>query len=60
MHQSIPIWRDASALLLYIEQVVRYFPRYHKYTLGSEMRSQAMRICRLINRAFSCTGCADR
>ena len=53
MHKSIPIWRDATALLVDIEQVVRHFPRYHKYTLGTEMRQQAMRICQLIQRAWN-------
>ena len=53
MHKSIPIWRDATALMLDMEQVVRHFPRYHKYTLGSEMRQQVMRVCRLINHAFN-------
>ena len=53
MHKSIPIWRDATALLLEVEQAVRHFPRYHKYTLGSEMRQMAMRVCRLINAAFN-------
>ncbi len=38
---DIPIWRDATQLLLNVEQAVKHFPRYHKYTLGSEMRQQA-------------------
>lgn len=40
-------------LLVGIEQAVRHFPRYHKYTLGSEMRSQAMLVCRLVTRAWN-------
>lgn len=36
-----PIWRDA-----------RRFPRYHKYTLGSDPRGQAIHPCRLVNRAW--------
>jgi len=52
MHKSIPLWRDANTLLLEVEKSVRHFPRYHKYTLGAEMRKQAMWVCRLINRAF--------
>ena len=48
----MPIWRDASQLLVMIEQAVRHFPRYHKYALGTEMRQQAMRVCRLIVRAY--------
>ena len=50
--QHLPLWRDANALLLAIEQAVRYFPRYHKYTLGSDLRRQAMGVCRLILRAW--------
>ena len=26
-------------LTVYLEKAVRHFPRYHKYTLGSELRS---------------------
>ncbi len=37
-HQQLPIWRDATRMLVEIEQAVRRFPRYHKYTLGSELR----------------------
>ena len=52
MKINVPIWRDANRLLLSVERVVRRFPRYHKYTLGSELRQQAMLICRLIHRAW--------
>mgnify|MGYP003964623867 FL=1 len=51
--QRYPIWRDANRLLVEIERAVRGFPRYHKYPLGSELRRQAMTICRLISRAIS-------
>ncbi len=47
-----PIQRDMEILLLHLEQAVRSFPRYHKYTLGSEIRVQAMRCMRLIQRAL--------
>ena len=47
----LPIWRDANRLLVAVEEAVRAFPRYHKYTLGAELRRQAMAICRLILRA---------
>jgi len=30
---------------------VRRFPRYHKYTLGSELRQTAQRLCRWVARA---------
>jgi len=47
----MPLWRDANRLLLLIEDEVRQFPRYHKYTLGSDLRKQALNICRWIARA---------
>jgi hypothetical protein len=47
-----PIVRLAERLLLTIEEVVRQFPRYHKYTIGSELRQQAMSIMRLCHRAW--------
>ena len=50
--KNIPIWRDANNLLLEMEQAVRHFPRYHKYTLGTEMRQQAMLICKLVSRSW--------
>ena len=37
---NLPIWRDAVALLVSVEQAVRHFPQYHKYTLGAEIRSK--------------------
>jgi hypothetical protein len=49
--EKMPLWRDANRLLLLVEQAVRHFPRYHKYTLGSDLRRQVMRLCRLIVRA---------
>jgi len=49
----LPIWRDANRLLLELEQAVRRFPRYHKYILGSELRTTGMRIFQTIHRAHS-------
>jgi hypothetical protein len=40
-----PIWRDTNRLLLEVEQAVKCFPRYHKYTLETELRRNAMLIC---------------
>ena len=49
---QLTLWRDATRLLKLIEEAVRRFPRYHKYTLGSDLRRQAMTVCRLILRAW--------
>ena len=51
-HSQLPIWRDAMRLVVVLEEAVRGFPRYHKYTLGSDSRAQARRVCRLILRAY--------
>jgi len=44
------IWREGNRLLLAIAQAVRRFPSYHKYSLGTDMRKQAMTIWRMILR----------
>ena len=36
--KNFPIWRDAQALMILIEQAVNGFSRYHRYTFGSELR----------------------
>ena len=50
--QQLPIWRDANRLLVEVETVVRSFSRYHKYSLGTDLRKQAMNLCRLISVAL--------
>ncbi len=47
-----PIVKLAERVLVEIEQAVRRFARFHKYTFGSELRTQAMRVCRLAHRAW--------
>ncbi|MFY9329423.1 MAG: hypothetical protein WAO76_15615 [Georgfuchsia sp.] len=37
-----PIYRDIRRLLVMTEQLVRCFSRYHKYTVGTDLRTQAM------------------
>jgi len=39
--RHLPIWKDAMDLALHLENAVRRFARYHKYTLGSELRQTA-------------------
>jgi hypothetical protein len=43
-YEHLPIYREAMRLAVHLENVVRGFARYHKYTLGSEMRSGAHEI----------------
>jgi len=59
-YKQIPLWRDANHFLLEVERAVRQFPRYHKYTLGSELRQQSMNVCRLVARAAQAGDPIDR
>lgn len=46
------ITKKAERLVADIEQAVRGFARYHKYTLGADLRAQAMTVLRLCHRAW--------
>ena len=46
-----PIYRDIRRLLVHTEEMVRCFARYHKYTVGTDLRSQAMSMMRGVNLA---------
>lgn len=50
--QLPPILRLAERLALACELAVKGFERYHKYTLGTEIRQQAMQIWQLANKAW--------
>lgn len=41
---------------MYIETVVRSFSRYHKYTLGAELRNLSREVLRLIHAANNTEG----
>lgn len=47
-----PILRLAERFACECEKAVRSFDRYYKYTLGTDIRQQAMMIWRLANRAW--------
>jgi len=49
--EHLPIYKQAYDLCLYIEHVVRGFDRYHKYTIGTDLRDTARRVLKLIVRA---------
>lgn len=44
--EHLPIYKAAYDLCLYLEQVVHKFSRYHKYTLGADLRDSARRALR--------------
>lgn len=50
-YRHLPVWKAALDLAVHLEHAVRRFPRYHKYTLGTELRLTSQRLCRLVARA---------
>ena len=54
-YEHLPIYKTAMDLTIYLEQVVRNFSRYHKYTLGSDLRQQSRELVTVIIRANSRT-----
>lgn len=43
-YEHLPIYKDALALAVHLEKVVAGFSRYHKYTLGTELRNSSRAI----------------
>ncbi len=37
-YENLPIYKKLIELAVYVENVVRNFSRYHKYTIGTDMR----------------------
>ena len=52
-YEHLPIYKKAMDLTIYFEKIVRNFSRYHKYTLGSELREKGREIVELIIKANS-------
>lgn len=46
-----PLYRDCRRLLTHTEEVVRRFSRYHKYTVGADLRRQAFAVMRGVHMA---------
>ena len=47
-YEHLPIYRAAFDLAVHIEKLVRNFSRYHKYTLGTELRDGSRHILQRI------------
>ncbi len=50
-YEHLPIFKEAYDLTVHLEKIVRNFSRYHKYTLGSDLRSQSRQVVSLIAQA---------
>lgn len=47
-YENLSVYKKAQELAVYFEDTVRGFDRYHKYTIGTELRNLSRRICVLI------------
>ena len=54
-YEHLPIYRDALNLAVHFEKIVANFSRYHKYTLGTELRNASRQAVKLVIHANSQT-----
>ena len=47
-YEHLPLYKKAMDLTIYLENLVRGFSRYHKYTLGTDLRNLSREVVRLI------------
>ncbi|MDY0361897.1 MAG: four helix bundle protein [Desulforegulaceae bacterium] len=52
-YEHLPIFKKAMDLALYLEEIVKNFSRYHKYTLGQDLRDLSRKILMQIIRVNS-------
>jgi hypothetical protein len=50
-YEHLPIYKKALELAVYMETILRGFPRYHKYTLGADMSNSARELLTLVMKA---------
>ena len=55
-YAHLPIYKKALDVAVHFEKGVAGFSRYHKYTLGSELRNQSRAVVSAIARADSKVG----
>jgi hypothetical protein len=50
-YEGLPVYKAALDLVVYFETIVRGFARYHKYTVGTELRNLSYAVLVLISQA---------
>ena len=48
---NLPLYKKSLELCVYVEQIVKLFDRYTKYTIGNDLRVMSKEILFLLNRA---------
>jgi len=51
IYDELPIFKSALDFVVYIETIVKNFDKYHKYTLGVDLRNHAKKMLFLIHKA---------
>ena len=51
IYDNLPIYRAALDLCVYIETIVKSFDKYHKYTIGEDLRNHSKKVLFLIHKA---------
>ena len=51
LYVDLPVYRDTYQLILKIFEVTKDFPREYKFSLGQDMKRDAMQLVRSIYRA---------
>ena len=59
-YEHLPIYRAAFDLAVHLEKIVKNFSRYHKYTLGTELRDGSRRVLQRIIEANDAREASDR
>ncbi len=50
MHNMVlPIYKSSLELAVYMEQIVRGFEKYHKYTMGTDLRQKSKELLFCVN-----------
>jgi len=50
-NENLPIYKSALSLAVYMETIVRGFEKYHKYTMGVDLRVKSKALLFAISRA---------
>lgn len=50
-YEQLPVYKKALEVAIHFENVVRGFDKYHKYTVGADLRNLSRRILTLVAKA---------
>lgn len=51
LYENLPIYKASLDFCVYIEQIVKNFEKYHKYTIGEDLRDHSKEILFTIHKA---------